>query len=150
MNGSQEATSPLALDGEARRTLWKVLIETIESYIETVEELPVSPFLDLVGIRGCAESFDFAHPIEPGEIVNQTRLPVICFTDGESELDLADCQRIANAVVPSGQAWISTIQVGKQKQPALRACITNHGTEPRHIDTLLAVLRQVRHSEQNG
>jgi len=84
---------------------------------------------------------------ENWKVVNHTPLPVICFTDGEGEWDYNLCQRIANAVVDSGEAWISTVQLGKQKQPALRACITNYRTEPRHIDALLAVLNQVRDSQ---
>ncbi|WP_433964599.1 pyridoxal phosphate-dependent decarboxylase family protein [Tunturiibacter gelidiferens] len=78
------------------------------------------------------------------KIVNRTPLPLVCFTDGETEWDTNTCQRIANAVVASGQAWISTIQLGKQKQPALRACITNYQTKPHHIDALLDVLNHVR------
>jgi glutamate/tyrosine decarboxylase-like PLP-dependent enzyme len=83
---------------------------------------------------------------ENWQIVNQTPLPVVCFTDSRVDWNLTECQRIANAVVASGQAWISTIQLGKQKRPALRACITNYRTESSHIDALLAILRQVRHS----
>ncbi len=79
-------------------------------------------------------------------IVNDTPLPLVCFTDADANWDLAHCQRVANAVIASSQAWISTIQVGTQKQPALRACITSFRTEPRHIDTLLAALDQARRS----
>ena len=82
------------------------------------------------------------------KIVNRTPLPLVCFTDGETEWDTNTCQSIANAVVASGQAWISTIQLGKQKQPALRACITNYQTKPHHIDALLAVLNNVRQSKR--
>jgi glutamate/tyrosine decarboxylase-like PLP-dependent enzyme len=76
------------------------------------------------------------------KIVNQTPLPLVCFTD--NDWSLAECQRVANAVIESGEAWISTIQVGQAKQPALRACITNYRTEPRHIESLVAVLNKVR------
>ena len=82
------------------------------------------------------------------KILNRTALPLVCFTDGETEWDTNTCQRIANAVVASGQAWISTIQLGKKKQPALRACITNYQTQPHHIDALLAVLNHVRQSKR--
>ena len=77
-------------------------------------------------------------------IVNDTPLPLVCFTDDNAAWDLAHCQRVANAVIASGQAWMSTIQVGTQKQPALRACITSFRTEPRHVETLLAALNQAR------
>lgn len=80
------------------------------------------------------------------KVVNQTPLPVVCFTDGASEWDLSTCQKIVDAVVISGKAWISTIQLGKLKGPALRACITNYLTEPRNIDALITILNQVRDS----
>lgn len=83
---------------------------------------------------------------ENWQVINQTPLPVVCFTDGASEWDLNSCQKIADAVVASGQAWISTVQLGKQKRPALRACITNYLTETHHIDALIAILNQVRDS----
>jgi glutamate/tyrosine decarboxylase-like PLP-dependent enzyme len=86
---------------------------------------------------------------ENWEIANQTPLPLVCFTDRESVWDSAKCQRFANAVVHSGKAWISTVELGKQKRSALRACITNCLTEPRHIDALLAVLGQMRYSVRN-
>jgi glutamate/tyrosine decarboxylase-like PLP-dependent enzyme len=80
------------------------------------------------------------------KIVNRTPLPVICFTDGEAEWDYRTCQHVADEVIASGEAWISTIQLGQQKQPALRACITNYRTEPRHIEALLTALNRVRQS----
>lgn len=80
------------------------------------------------------------------KIVNCTPLPLACFTDARAEWDLAACQRIADAVVSSGQAWISTVQLGRQKRPALRARITNYRTEPRHIEALLTVLNRERRS----
>jgi aromatic-L-amino-acid decarboxylase len=75
-------------------------------------------------------------------IVNQTPLPLVCFTN--NDWSLAECQRVANAVIESGEAWISTIQVGQAKRPALRACITNYRTEPQHIESLVAVLNKAR------
>jgi glutamate/tyrosine decarboxylase-like PLP-dependent enzyme len=76
-------------------------------------------------------------------VLNRTRLPVVCFTPSDSEWDMVTHQCAADAVVQSGNAWISTILLGGKK-PALRACITNFRTEPQHIDTLLAVLSKVR------
>jgi glutamate/tyrosine decarboxylase-like PLP-dependent enzyme len=84
-------------------------------------------------------------------IVNATPLPLVCFTDGARTWTLADCQRVANAVVESGEAWISTVQVGTEKRPALRACITNYRTEERHVEALVRAVavhagRGLRHS----
>lgn len=80
-------------------------------------------------------------------IVNDTPLPLVCFTDAQSAWTVEQTQAIANAVVASGQAWISTIQLGPAKRPALRACITNYRTEPRHLDDLVAILDEVRRSQ---
>ena len=78
------------------------------------------------------------------KIVNDTPLPLVCFTGASGAWDLAHCQRVANAVIASGQAWISTIQIGAQQQPALRACITSFRTGPHHIDSLLSTLDRAR------
>jgi aromatic-L-amino-acid/L-tryptophan decarboxylase len=80
-------------------------------------------------------------------LVNDTPLPLVCFTDGRSPWTLEQTQAVVNAVVSSGQAWISTIQLGPHHRPALRACITNYRTEPRHLDDLVAILHRVRHSQ---
>ncbi len=81
---------------------------------------------------------------EGWQIVNDTSLPLVCFTDVKCLTSLQDHGRFADAVVSSGKAWISTIQLGVEKQPALRACITNYKTEERHIEALVLLLRQIR------
>ena len=83
-------------------------------------------------------------------VVNRTPLPLVCFTSADAVWDLNECQRVANAVVSSGKAWISTIQLGKQRRPALRACITNYSTQPHHIDALIALLEELRHPEHSA
>jgi glutamate/tyrosine decarboxylase-like PLP-dependent enzyme len=77
-------------------------------------------------------------------LLNRTSLPVICFTPSDEEWDMEMHQRVSDAVVESGIAWISTILLGGKK-PALRACITNYRTGPEHVETLLAVLSKVRY-----
>lgn len=76
-------------------------------------------------------------------IVNQTPLPLVCFTNRERLPDLAAHQDLVNAVVASGKAWISTIQLGESKAPALRACITNYRTDESHVETLIECLEEV-------
>jgi glutamate/tyrosine decarboxylase-like PLP-dependent enzyme len=76
-------------------------------------------------------------------IVNQTKLPVVCFTPSDQAWDMAMHQRVSDAVVQSGNAWISTILLGG-KTPALRACITNYRTQPEHIEKLVAALAHAR------
>ncbi|HEY1810576.1 MAG TPA: pyridoxal-dependent decarboxylase, partial [Acidobacteriaceae bacterium] len=84
---------------------------------------------------------------EQWALVNETPLPLVCFTDAHSNWTLEQTQAVVNAVVSSGQAWISTIQLGPAQRPALRACITNYRTEPRHLDDLVAILGQIRGSQ---
>jgi len=80
-------------------------------------------------------------------IVNDTPLPIVCFTDA-THPDGAQreyLEAVAREVVASGQAWISSTLLGGEK-PALRACITNYRTSPRDIDALLAALEKARAS----
>jgi glutamate/tyrosine decarboxylase-like PLP-dependent enzyme len=76
-------------------------------------------------------------------IVNETELPVVCFTPEQGVWDLAKHQDIADAVVQSGRAWISSVMLGGQ-QPAVRACITNYRTRPEHIEQLMEALADAR------
>jgi hypothetical protein len=56
---------------------------------------------------------------------------------------MATHQRVSDAVVKSGSAWISTILLGGSV-PALRACITNYRTQPEHIEKLVIALTKAR------
>ncbi len=73
-------------------------------------------------------------------VVNDTPLPVVCFT--APGLDASALQRIADAVVAAG-AWISTTRLGGG-QPVLRACVTNYRTGPDDVDALVALLDGAR------
>jgi glutamate/tyrosine decarboxylase-like PLP-dependent enzyme len=73
-------------------------------------------------------------------VVNQTPLPLVCFTNPKRLRDTVAHQELANAIVASGKAWISTIQLGENKTTALRACITNYRTDENDIETLINCL----------
>jgi aromatic-L-amino-acid/L-tryptophan decarboxylase len=80
-------------------------------------------------------------------VMNQTELPVVCFvdttrSDGESASYL---QAVADRLVASGTAWISTTRL-KDGQAVLRACITNFGTEESDLAALVAALAEARKS----
>jgi aromatic-L-amino-acid/L-tryptophan decarboxylase len=77
-------------------------------------------------------------------LANETPLPVVCFNDRSREFAIDVCQRIVDAVIRSGQAWISTVLLGQANKPAIRACITNFRTGPRQIDQLMNELKQAR------
>jgi glutamate/tyrosine decarboxylase-like PLP-dependent enzyme len=74
------------------------------------------------------------------QVVNQTPLPLVRFSNRERLADLAAHQELANRVVASGKAWISTIQLGEHRHPALRACITNYRTDESHLTRLVDCL----------
>lgn len=78
-------------------------------------------------------------------LVNNTRLPVVCFTSAGRDWDMQMHQRVSDAVVASGRAWISTILLGG-KTPALRACITNYRTGSGDIEALIDILSAVRNT----
>jgi glutamate/tyrosine decarboxylase-like PLP-dependent enzyme len=76
-------------------------------------------------------------------VVNDTPLPVVCFTGSGPEGRSAPfLERIAADVVASGEAWLSTVGLGEG--PALRACVTNYRTGPEDVDALVAALGRAR------
>lgn len=81
------------------------------------------------------------------EIVNQTPLPVVCFRDRRTEAGKTAefLEKVVKQIVSSGKAWISTTRLNNHL-PVIRACITNHLTEPEDIDFLVTELNSVRSS----
>ncbi len=76
------------------------------------------------------------------KILNNTPLPVVCFTDESSDGDPGFTRAVCDRVVRSGQAWISVYPVhGVQ---ALRACITNYNTDQQHLCELVELLGKAR------
>lgn len=77
-------------------------------------------------------------------IVNDTALPVVCFTPAGHAGSTEQIARIAEYVQASGTAWISVAHLAGQ--PALRACITSYRTTTADLDILCRTLSDaVRH-----
>jgi glutamate/tyrosine decarboxylase-like PLP-dependent enzyme len=74
-------------------------------------------------------------------IINDTPLPVVCFTDPGGE-DAPHLQQIVAEVLRRGEAWISTTVIGGK--PVIRACITNYATSEREVQALVASLEKAR------
>jgi glutamate/tyrosine decarboxylase-like PLP-dependent enzyme len=85
------------------------------------------------------------------EVVNATPLPVVCFVDGRTPEGRSGAflERVAAAVVGSGEAWISTTRLG-ETGPALRACITCYATAEPDLDALVAALGKARQRLATG
>lgn len=79
------------------------------------------------------------------DILNDTALPVVCFT--RSGATAQRLHEIAMAVVRSGEAWISTTTLDGTR-PALRACITNFRTEAGDVEALCACLERAHGSTE--
>jgi glutamate/tyrosine decarboxylase-like PLP-dependent enzyme len=75
------------------------------------------------------------------QIVNESVLPLVCFVDPTS----ADPEVIVQAVNTSGRARIFTTTIPPGRQ-VIRACITNHRTQPEDLDALIESLEVARSS----
>ena len=77
-------------------------------------------------------------------VVNETELPVVCFIDpapgGDAPAHLA---ALADAVLASGRAWLSTTRLGTGRH-VLRACITNYRTDEADVRALVQALNDAR------
>ena len=73
---------------------------------------------------------------------NQTPLPLICFTHPLIEGGITTASSVAEQVVESGEAWISTVSFPNGKQ-LLRACICNYRTTTEDIDRAVDAFNSV-------
>ena len=76
-------------------------------------------------------------------VVNETPLPVVCFTGGEREERAPAFLEAVAAKVEPGRVGISTVPVG-DLGTALRACIADPGTGPEDVDALVSALGRAR------
>lgn len=73
------------------------------------------------------------------EIVNDTPLPVICFTRAEARAGRLDLAEVVARIHARRRAWISRTVLGG-RLPVLRACITSWRTEQEDLDVLVEEL----------
>jgi len=76
-------------------------------------------------------------------VVNDTPLPVVCFTHPRIESGETTAHTVEKAVLATGEAWISSVHLGEPPRAALRACITSYRTQGEDIEVLLDVLNRV-------
>jgi glutamate/tyrosine decarboxylase-like PLP-dependent enzyme len=79
-------------------------------------------------------------------IVNTTPFPLVCVADADRADDAVHHQRMVDAIVSSGQAWVSVTRV--HGKPAIRICITSHRTTGDHVERLVALLAASRRGER--
>ena len=78
------------------------------------------------------------------EVVNDTPLPVVCFTHPELRAGRRSPAQVVAAVVDRGRAWVSEIVLGGEHLHALRACITSFHSNEEDLDVLLEELERAR------
>lgn len=77
------------------------------------------------------------------QVVNDTPLPIVCFTDASGKVDGRGLDAIARHVAASGGGWISVPRLASGAR-ALRACVNNHRTLERDVDRLVDALQTAR------
>jgi len=86
------------------------------------------------------------------KVVNDTALAVVCFFDASSlhyGRTTNYLEAVAEEVVSSGQAWISTTRLAGD-QTVLRACITNYRTTLEDVGALVQILNRARERVLSG
>lgn len=82
-------------------------------------------------------------------VVNDTPLPLVCFTHADIRSGLATTDEILATIMERGRVWIS--QAEPNGGPAvLRACITSFRTQASDLDCLMEELELARRSCRNG
>ncbi len=76
------------------------------------------------------------------EIVNNSALPVICFTDKECAKDPQFIKWMCSRVIESGEAWLSSYPI--KGSDTIRACITNYASGEENISKLVELIGQKR------
>ena len=123
----------------------------VDPYLHSVQWsrrfIGLKAYLPLVihGWKGYEQLFD--HQMELGRyfrknitelgwnVINQTELPVICFTHREGQIDMNE---LVNKINQSGKAWMSIYPVfGSQ---TARVCFNNYNTGKKEVDELIALI----------
>lgn len=76
-------------------------------------------------------------------VVNDTVLPVVCFTHPEVDAGQITAATIRDRVYARGGAWVSTVELAAGA-PVLRACITSYQTGPEDLEALVQELELAR------
>lgn len=76
-------------------------------------------------------------------IVNDTMLPLVCFTHEDIRADRATIADVLHAIYARGRVWISEV-VLRGKERVFRACITSFQTEEQDLTCLIDELETAR------
>jgi aromatic-L-amino-acid/L-tryptophan decarboxylase len=71
-------------------------------------------------------------------IVNETPLPVVCFTHSTLLNRQKTAAEVVETLVSRGQVWLSSVRLRPDEPESIRACITNHRTSHGDVDLLVS------------
>ncbi len=136
----------LMLDEEARRALWKRLVETMEDYAARIDSARVTPELDLDGLRSLLAPFDFDRPVAPLEaldfaVENLWRYQVHTphpryfglFNPAPTTMGIAG-DALAAAFNPQLAAWSHSPFAAEVEQHLVRALGERFGYDPARVE----------------
>ena len=83
------------------------------------------------------------------EVVNRTRLPVVCFTHPDLREGRSGTTDLLGRIYERQRVWISEVLLGG-RQRVLRACITSYRTEPEDLAVLVDELESARIAMRAG
>jgi len=81
-------------------------------------------------------------------VVNDTPLPLVCFTHPRIESGKTTAHDLERAVLRTGRAWISSVRLGDPPVEALRACVTSYRTTEEDLRVLVEVLTDAKDAGQ--
>lgn len=80
-------------------------------------------------------------------VVNDTKLPVVCFTHPDIKQGRCSTSEILHTISERGRVWISDVVLGEQER-VLRACITSFHTNESDLTCLLEEIEYARQQKQ--
>lgn len=76
------------------------------------------------------------------EVVNNTQLPLSCFTHPLIRQGKLTTMEVLNRIVSRGKVWISDVATTGEGERLLRACVTHYETNPGDIECLMEELKR--------
>ncbi|MFW6084011.1 MAG: pyridoxal phosphate-dependent decarboxylase family protein [Gemmatimonadota bacterium] len=84
------------------------------------------------------------------DIVNDTPLPLVCFTHPRIRRAALTAEDLAARVNRRGRAWISHVVPAGDRPAVLRACVTSYRTDEADLDCLVSELEAARRDEASA
>ncbi len=79
-------------------------------------------------------------------VVNDTVLPLVCFTHAQLPQDEIGLRRVVDQILARGKVWVSTVRLPGRNW-AIRACITSYQTTQEDLEVLMAEVELARQSQ---